>query len=171
MDLPSLEAVHVPEPAVEVDLPAKMPKPPEAPVEVDLPALELVKTPEPEVAMDLTASPRPIVESSADFGMAGIASEPAHEPAVDFDLVAPPSRPPEPSIEIDLDARIVEPGPIATEPEYRVQSIAAREARLPVQSAQELAERERATRTAMETIVVLEQWLDAIHVARAQRSA
>lgn len=145
--------------------------PQEPAVEVDLPALELVKTPEPEVAMDLTASPRPIVESSADFGMAGIASEPAQEPAVDFDLVAPPSRPPEPSIEIDLDARIVEPGPIATEPEYRVQSIAAREARLPVQSAQELAERERATRTAMETIVVLEQWLDAIHAVRTQRSA
>jgi len=171
VDLPSLEAVHVPERAVEVDLPAKTPKPPEAPVEVDLPALELVKTPEPEVAMDLTASPRPIVESSADFGMAGIASEPAPEPAVDFDLVAPPSRPPEPSIEIDLDTRIVEPGPIATEPDYRVQSIAAREARMPVQSAQELAERERATRTAMETIVVLEQWLDAIHAVRTQRSA
>ena len=93
--------------------------------------------------MDLTASPRPSAESSADFGMAGIASEPAPEPAVDFDLVAPPSRPPEPSIAIDSDARIGAPGPIATEPDCRVQSIAALETRTPVQSAEELAERER----------------------------
>src|SRR6185436_11887821 len=130
VDLRSLEAVHVPGPAVEVDLPAKAPKPPEVPVEVDLPALELVKTPEPEVAMDLTASPPPIVESSADFGIAGIASEPVPEPVVDFDLVAPPSRPPEPSIEVDLGERIVEPGPFPAAPEYAshsIESIAARE--------------------------------------------
>jgi len=174
VDLPSLQAMQVPEPAVEVDLPAKTPKPPEAPVEVDLPALELVKTPEPEVAMDLTASPPPIVESSADFGIAGIASEPVPEPVVDFDLVAPPSRPPEPSIEVDLGERIVEPGPFPADPEYgsrSIESIAAREAMPPVESAQERAERERATRTAMETIVVLEQWLDAIHAVRTQRIA
>jgi hypothetical protein len=125
--------------------------------------------PEPEVAMDLTASPPPIVESSADFGIAGIASEPTPQPVVDFDLVAPPSRPLEPSIEIDLDARIVEPRPIATEPQYSVRSIAAREAAPPGRSAPERDERERAT--AMETIVVLEQWLDAIHAVRTQRSA
>jgi hypothetical protein len=172
VDLPSLEAVHVPEPAVEVDLPAKTPKPPEPPVEVDLPALALVKTPEPEVANDLAASTPPqTIEPSVDFGVAGFVPEKMPEPVVDFDLIAPPSRPVEPSIAIDFDRRIGEPAPFPAGPVYGIHSIAMPETTVPVQSAEELAERERATHVAMETILVLEQWLDAIHAVRTQRIA
>jgi hypothetical protein len=168
VDLPSLEAVQTPEPAVAVDLPAKTPRPPESPVEVDLPALELVKMPEPEVAMDLAEStPPPMVEPSVDFGIAGIVPDKMPEPVVDFDLIAPPSRPAEPSIAIDFDSRIGEPAPLPAEPDYGIRSIAMPAARVPVQSAEELAERERATHV----IVVLEQWLDAIDAVRTQRSA
>jgi hypothetical protein len=172
VDLPALEAVQTTEPAVEVDLPVKTAPPPEPPVEVDLPALELVKAPEPVVANDLAAStPPPEVEPSVDYGIAGIVPELMPEPIVDFDLVAPPTRPAEPSIEIDFDARIVEPGPFPQQPDSGVQSIAHAEAMLPEQSVEELAARQRAMETSMKTILVLEQWLDAIHAVRLQRSA
>jgi hypothetical protein len=167
IDLPAIAAPQPEGPPVEVDLPVKMPLPPEAPVEVDLPALELVKAPEPEVAMDLAATPTPADEPSVDFGIAAVVPEMMPEPFVDFDLVAPPWRPPEPSIEIDFGARIVEPEPFPVEPDYGVPVVSMPEEMLPVESAEDRAGREHAT----QTIVVLEQWLDAIHAVRAQRSA
>jgi hypothetical protein len=166
VDLPALEATQPEGPSVEVDLPVKTPPPPEPRVEVDLPALELVKAPEPEVAMDL-AETTPVDEPSVDFGIAAVVPEMMPEPFVDFDLIAPPSRPPEPSIEIDFGARIVDPAPFAIEPDYGIPPMSMPHEMLPVQSAEDRAERERAT----QTIVVLEHWLDAIDAVRTQRGA
>jgi tetratricopeptide repeat protein len=165
VDLPTYSAPQPEGPAVEIDLPVKTPPPPERPVEVDLPALELVKTPEPEVAMDLTETPPPFEEPSVDFGVAAVVPELMPEPVVDFDLIAPPSRPPEPSIEMDFGARIVEPAPLAAAPDYDMMSM--HDEMLPVESAEDLAERERASLT----LVALEQWLDAIHAVRTHRGA
>jgi len=124
-----------------------------------------VKTPEPEVAMDLTETPPPIEEPSVDFGVAAVVPELMPEPIVDFDLIAPPSPPPEHSIEVDFGARIVEPAPRAAEPDDDMMSM--HDEMLPVESAEDLAERERASLT----LVALEQWLDAIHAVRTHRGA
>jgi len=165
VDLPTYSAPQPDGPPVEIDLPVKTPPPPERPVEVDLPALELVKTPEPEVAMDLTETPPPIEEPSVDFGVAAVVPELMPEPIVDFDLIAPPSPPPEHSIEVDFGARIVEPAPRAAEPDDDMMSM--HDEMLPVESAEDLAQRERASLT----LVALEQWLDAIHAVRTHRGA
>ena len=168
VDLPTYSAPQPEEPPVEIDLPVKTLPPPERPVEVDLPALELVKTPEPEVANDLAeTTPPPFDEPSVDFGVAAVVPERMPEPLVEFDLVAPPSRPSEPSIEIDFGARIVEPAPFAAEPGYGFAPMPIPEEMLPVQSAEDRAERERASLT----LVALEQWLDAIHAVRTHRGA
>jgi Tetratricopeptide repeat len=167
IDLPSLEAQQTVAPSVEVDLPAKTPPPPEPPVEVDLPSLESVRIPEPAVANELPDSAAaPIDEPSVDFGIAGVAPKKVAAPIVGFDLIAPPSRPPEQTIEIDLAAGVADPDR-AHPPVHDLRSMAAPEEGLPVQSAEDVAERERATRT----IVALEHWLDAIHVVRTYRSA
>ena len=168
VDLPAYSAPQPEGPPVEIDLPVKTPPPPERPVEVDLPALELVKTPEPEVAMDLAeTTPPPVEEPSVDFGVAAVVPELMPEPVVDFDLVAPPSRPLEPSIEVDFGAPIVEPAPFAAEPHYDLATMSMPDEVFPVQSAEDLAERERASLT----LVALEQWLDAIHAVRTHRGA
>jgi hypothetical protein len=167
VDLPTYSAPQPEGPPVEIDLPVKMPPPPERPVEVDLPALELVKTPEPEVAMDLANTTPPVEEPSVDFGVAAVVPELMPEPIVGFDLVAPPSRPAEPSIQVDFGARIVEPATFAMEPDDDFTAMAADDDMFPVQSAEDTAERERASLT----LVALEQWLDAIHAVRAHRSA
>jgi hypothetical protein len=166
--LAAISPGKAPEHSVEVDLPVKTPPAPEPQVEVDLPALELVKPWEPEVAMDLAETPPPVDEPSVDFGVAALAPDRMPEPLVHFDLIAPP-RPAEPSIEIDFGSRIVEPGAFPVQ-DYGLEP-ASMPQEMPVQSVEDRAERERATQTAMKTILALEHWLDAIHAVRPQRGA
>jgi len=118
--------------------------------------------------MDLaeTTTP-PVEEPSVDFGVAAVVPELMPEPIVGFDLVAPAARPAEPSIEVDFGARIVEPAPFAMEPDYDFAAMKADGEILPVQSAEDTADREHASLT----LVALEQWLDAIHAVRVHRSA
>jgi len=155
----------------------------------NLPQPPLRPAPQPATAsVPLSEATAPAPAPSAEFNLASVSPavppEPSvevdlpsleavqlPEPVVDFDLVAPPSWPSEPSIEVEFDARILEPAPFAAGSEYGSHSLPARAAMLPVESAQEIAARERATRAAMETIVGLEQWLDAIHAVRTQRIA